>query len=156
MLTAPIAYVLFNEGLRYNPARPARDRFVLSGGHASMLLYSMLHLTGVKQSNRDGQPTDEPAVLLEQICQFRQLHSRCPGHPELGHASGVETTTGPLGWGGRRQRWHGDRVSPAGGPSSCPCGRPSREEGLCTRHSGAGQKRNWILDDRSATVWEDA
>ena len=102
MALAPIAYVLFNEELRYDPAQPGwpgRDRFVLSCGHASMLLYSMLHLTGVKQLNCDGKPTDEPAVSLEQIRQFRQLNSRCPGHPELGHTSGVEMTTGPLGQG---------------------------------------------------------
>ena len=102
MALAPIAYVLFNEELRYDPAQPGwpgRDRFVLSCGHASMLLYSMLHLTGVKQLDCDGQPTDEPAVSLDQIRQFRQLNSRCPGHPELGHTSGVETTTGPLGQG---------------------------------------------------------
>ncbi len=102
MALAPVAYVLFNEELRYDPAEPAwpaRDRFVLSCGHASMLLYSMLHLTGVKQLGRDGEPTGEPAVSLEQIRQFRQLDSRCPGHPEYGHTSGVETTTGPLGQG---------------------------------------------------------
>jgi transketolase len=102
MALAPVAYVLFNEELRYDPAHPGwpgRDRFVLSCGHASMLLYSMLHLTGVKQLDGYGQPTDEPAVSLEQIRQFRQLESRCPGHPEYKHTSGVEITTGPLGQG---------------------------------------------------------
>jgi len=102
MALAPVAYVLFNEELRYDPADPGwpgRDRFVLSCGHASMLLYSMLHLAGVKQLDSDGRPTDEPAVSLEHIRHFRQLHSRCPGHPEVGHTSGVETTTGPLGQG---------------------------------------------------------
>jgi transketolase len=102
MALAPIAYTLWNETLRYDPAQPGwpnRDRFVLSCGHASMLLYSMLHLAGVKQLGPDGQPTDEPAVSLESIRQFRQWGSRCPGHPEFGHTSGVETTTGPLGQG---------------------------------------------------------
>jgi len=102
MALAPAAYVLFNEELRYDPADPGwpgRDRFVLSCGHVSMLLYSMLHLTGVKQLDSAGQPTEEPAVSLEQIRQFRQFDSRCPGHPEFGHTSGVETTTGPLGQG---------------------------------------------------------
>ncbi|MBN2474701.1 MAG: transketolase, partial [Pirellulales bacterium] len=102
MALAPAAYLLYNEVLRYDPAQPAwpnRDRFVLSCGHASMLLYSMLHLTGVRQLGPDGQPTDEPAVSLEQIRQFRQLDSRCPGHPEYAHTSGVEITTGPLGQG---------------------------------------------------------
>jgi transketolase len=102
MALAPVAYVLWNEVLRYDPAQPGwpnRDRFVLSCGHASMLLYSVLHLAGVKQMDKDGRPTDEPAVPLEDIRRFRQLGSRCPGHPEHGHTSGVETTTGPLGQG---------------------------------------------------------
>jgi len=102
MALAPVAYVLFNEVLRYDPAAPAwpaRDRFVLSCGHASMLLFSMLHLSGVRQLDREGQPLQEPAVSLEEIRRFRQLDSRCPGHPEYRHTSGVETTTGPLGQG---------------------------------------------------------
>jgi len=102
MALAPVAYVLFNEELRYDPADPGwpgRDRFVLSCGHVSMLLYSMLHLSGVKQLDSDGLPMDEPAVSLEHIRQFRQFDSRCPGHPEVGHTGGVETTTGPLGQG---------------------------------------------------------
>jgi transketolase len=102
MALAPAAYLLFNETLRYDPAQPAwpnRDRFVLSCGHASMLLYSVLHLADVKQLDRNGRPTGEPAVTLDSIRQFRQLNSRCPGHPEYGHTSGVETTTGPLGQG---------------------------------------------------------
>ena len=102
MALAPVAYVLFNEVLGYDPAQPAwpnRDRFVLSCGHASMLLFSALHLSGVKQLDRNGRPTDEPAVSLDSIRQFRQLDSRCPGHPEYVHTSGVETTTGPLGQG---------------------------------------------------------
>ena len=88
--------------MRYDPAQPAwpnRDRFVLSCGHASMLLYSVLHLAGVKQLDANGQPSDELAVPLDASKQFRQLNSRCPGHPEYGHTSGVETTTGPLGQG---------------------------------------------------------
>ncbi len=102
MALAPAAYVLFNQVLRYDPDRPDwpnRDRFVLSCGHASMLLYSMLHLAGVKQAGNDGKPSDEPAVSLDEIRRFRQLGSRCPGHPEYGETSGVETTTGPLGQG---------------------------------------------------------
>ncbi|MBN2309334.1 MAG: transketolase, partial [Candidatus Hydrogenedentes bacterium] len=97
MALAPVAYVLFNELLRYDPKTPdwfARDRFVLSCGHASMLLYATLHLAGVRQ-----QGSDELAVRLEDIRRFRQLGSRCPGHPEHGDTSGVETTTGPLGQG---------------------------------------------------------
>jgi transketolase len=101
MALAPVAYTLWNEVLRYDPADPGwpgRDRFVLSCGHASMLLYSILHLTGVKRIV-DGKPTDELAVRLDDIKHFRQLHGRCPGHPEHFETSGVETTTGPLGQG---------------------------------------------------------
>ena len=102
MALAPVAYVVYNDFLRYDPAAPAwpgRDRFVLSCGHASMLLYSVLHLTGVKRLDAAGQPLSEPAVSLDDIRRFRQLDSRCPGHPEHGHTTGVETTTGPLGQG---------------------------------------------------------
>jgi transketolase len=102
MALAPAAYVLWNRVLRYDPDEPlwpSRDRFVLSCGHASMLLYAVLHLAGVKQLGPDGKPTSELAVTLDQIKRFRQLHSRCPGHPEHAETSGVETTTGPLGQG---------------------------------------------------------
>lgn len=102
MALAPAAYVIFNEFLRYDPEQPQwpnRDRFVLSCGHASMLLFSMLHLTGVKEVGANGRAAGGPSISLEDIRRFRQLHSRCPGHPEYGHASGVETTTGPLGQG---------------------------------------------------------
>ncbi|UCF41800.1 MAG: transketolase, partial [Gemmatimonadota bacterium] len=89
MALAPLCYVLWTRHLRHNPANPAwqdRDRFVLSAGHASMLLYSLLHLTGYE-------------VSLDDIKNFRQLGSTTPGHPERGHTPGVETTTGPLGQG---------------------------------------------------------
>jgi transketolase len=101
MALAPVAYALWNDVLRFNPDDPAwpnRDRFVLSCGHASMLLYALLHLAGVKRLV-DGRPTDELSVPLDEIRNFRQLHSRCPGHPEHFETSGVETTTGPLGQG---------------------------------------------------------
>ena len=102
MALAPVGYVLFNEVLRFDPSEPSwpdRDRFVLSCGHASMLLYALLHLAEVKQSDEHGRPLDELAVPLDHIRRFRQLDSRCPGHPEHGHTTGVETTTGPLGQG---------------------------------------------------------
>ncbi|HEV7224365.1 MAG TPA: transketolase [Pirellulales bacterium] len=102
MALAPVAYSLWNEVLAYDPEQPNwpnRDRFVLSCGHASMLLYATLHLAGVKQAGPDGKPTKELAIPLDQIKQFRQLHSRCAGHPEYREASGIETTTGPLGQG---------------------------------------------------------
>ncbi len=102
MALAPVAYVLYNEILRYDPASPwwpNRDRFILSCGHASMLLYAVLHLSGVKQTAPDGRVLDEPAVSLDDLRKFRQLDSRCAGHPEYGHTTGVEITTGPLGQG---------------------------------------------------------
>jgi transketolase len=102
MAMAPVAYTLFQRFLRYdpqNPVWPNRDRFVLSIGHASMLLYSILHLAGVKQLDEKGEPTDELAVSLDEIRRFRQLHSKTPGHPEYHLTSGIETTTGPLGQG---------------------------------------------------------
>jgi len=102
MALAPVAYTLWNEFLRYDPAAPnwpARDRFVLSCGHASMLLYSMLHLAGVQEIDAEGNPLSCPAISLDNIRNFRQLHSPCAGHPEYGEACGIETTTGPLGQG---------------------------------------------------------
>jgi transketolase len=102
MALAPIAYALWQNVLRFDPDQPhwpGRDRFVLSNGHASMLLYSLLHLTQVKQLDDEGRPTGELAVPLDQIKRFRQLGSRTPGHPEARDTTGVETTTGPLGQG---------------------------------------------------------
>ena len=102
MAMAPVAYCLWQQFLRFDPEDPIwpnRDRFVLSAGHASMLLYSLLHLTGVKAVSKDYETLGEPSVPLEAIKRFRQLDSRCPGHPEYRWTSGVETTTGPLGQG---------------------------------------------------------
>lgn len=99
---APTAYVLWQRFLRFDPADPIwpnRDRFVLSAGHASMLLYSLLHLAGVKAVNRKYEVPGDPSVTLDDIRRFRQLDSKCPGHPEYRWTSGVETTTGPLGQG---------------------------------------------------------
>jgi len=102
MALAPVVYTLWNEYLRYDPAQPnwfARDRFVLSCGHASMLLYSILHLAGVRRVDKHGHLTDDPAISLDNIRNFRQLGSPCAGHPEWGDAAGIEMTTGPLGQG---------------------------------------------------------
>jgi transketolase len=102
MALAPLAYTLWQSFLRFDPDDPTwpnRDRFVLSNGHASMLLYAMLHLSGVKQTDTKYERDGELAVTLDDIKQFRQLDSKCPGHPEYGLTSGVETTTGPLGQG---------------------------------------------------------
>ena len=89
MAMADIAEVLYNDYMQHNPTNPAwvyRDRFIMSNGHGSMLPYSLLHLTGY----------DLP---IEELKNFRQLHSKTPGHPEYGYAPGIETTTGPLGQG---------------------------------------------------------
>jgi transketolase len=99
---APAAYCLWQEFLRYDPADPTwmnRDRFVLSNGHASMLLYALLYLAEVRQVDENGNVTKDLAVSLDQIKHFRQLGSRTPGHPESHLTSGVEVTTGPLGQG---------------------------------------------------------
>ena len=99
---APVAYCLWQQFLRYDPANPIwpnRDRFVLSNGHASMLLYSMLHLAEVRDVDENYQVLKELAVPMEEIKRFRQLGSRTPGHPESHITSGIETTTGPLGQG---------------------------------------------------------
>jgi transketolase len=99
---APVTYCLWQEFLRYDPEDPKwlnRDRFVLSNGHASMLLYAMLHLTGVREVNKNGEVLKELAVPMDEIKRFRQLGSKTPGHPESHITTGVETTTGPLGQG---------------------------------------------------------
>jgi transketolase len=102
MALAPVAYELWTNVLRYDPTAPRwpnRDRYVLSCGHASMLLYSVLHLAGVRRVGKDGKTTGELAVTLDDLKHFRQWGSATPGHPEHGHTTGVETTTGPLGQG---------------------------------------------------------
>ena len=102
MAMAPVAYCLWQSFLRFDPDDPIwpnRDRFVLSAGHASMLLYSLLHLAGVKAVSKDYEALGSLSVPLEALKRFRQLDSRCPGHPEYRWTSGVETTTGPLGQG---------------------------------------------------------
>jgi transketolase len=102
MALAPVTYCLWQRVLRFDPDHPIwpnRDRFVLSVGHASTLLYAMLHLTGVKAVNPKYETLGQPSVTLDDIKRFRQLDSKCPGHPEYRWTSGVETTTGPLGQG---------------------------------------------------------
>src|SRR6516162_4141456 len=102
MALAPLVYTIWNRVLKFdpqNPIWPNRDRFVLSNGHASMLLWSALHLTGVQAVNADYETLGQPSVTLDDIRRFRQLDSKAPGHPEYHWVSGVETTTGPLGQG---------------------------------------------------------
>jgi transketolase len=102
MALAPLVYTLWNRVLRFDPKDPIwpnRDRFVLSNGHASMLLWSVLHLTGTQAVNAEYEVLGEPSVTLDAIRHFRQLGSKTPGHPEYHWVSGVEATTGPLGQG---------------------------------------------------------
>jgi transketolase len=102
MALAPLVYTIWNRVLRFDPQDPIwpnRDRFVLSNGHASMLLWSVLYLTGTRAVNADYERRGEPAVTLDDIRHFRQLGSKAPGHPEYHLVSGVEATTGPLGQG---------------------------------------------------------
>ena len=99
---AAVAYTLWQRVLKYDPANPLwpnRDRFVLSAGHASMLLYSIVHLVGVKDADENDKVLDKLAVSMDEIKRFRQLDSKTPGHPESHFTTGVETTTGPLGQG---------------------------------------------------------
>ena len=121
MALAPVGYTVWNQFLRYHPEHPDwpnRDRFVLSVGHASMLLYSLLHLAGVVEIDEHGKPSGKPAISLEDIKQFRQMDSKTPGHPEYRMTTGVETTTGPLGQGcansvgmAMAERWLGERFN---------------------------------------------
>src|ERR1051325_10015902 len=102
MALAPVVYCVWQDFLRFDPEDPIwpnRDRFVLSNGHASMLLYAMLHLAGVRQVDEHGTLTKTLSVSMDDIKRFRQLGSRTRGHPELHITAGVEVTTGPLGQG---------------------------------------------------------
>jgi len=123
---APVAYTLWRQFLRYDPKRPLwpnRDRFVLSNGHASMLLYALLNLAGVEAVDDAGRLKGHPAVSIEDVKAFRELDSACPGHPEHGVTTGVETTTGPLGQGvgnsvgmAMAERWLAARFNRPGFP----------------------------------------
>jgi transketolase len=121
MALAPLVYTIWNRVLRFDPQDPIwpnRDRFVLSNGHASMLLWSVLHLTRTQAVNADYERLGHPSVSLEDIRRFRQLDSKAPGHPEYHWVSGVETTTGPLGQGvatsvgmGIAEKWLANRYN---------------------------------------------
>ncbi len=102
MALAPLVYTIWNRVMHFDPKDPIwpnRDRFVLSNGHASMLLWSILHLTQVQAVNAEYERLGHASVTLDDIKRFRQLDSKAPGHPEYHWVSGVETTTGPLGQG---------------------------------------------------------
>jgi len=124
MALAPLVYTLWNRVLRFDPQDPIwpnRDRFVLSNGHASMLLWSVLHLTATRAVNAEYERLGEPSVTLDDIRRFRQLGSHAPGHPEYHWVSGVETTTGPLGQGiatsvgmGIAEKWLAERYNRPG------------------------------------------
>ncbi|MBL9123179.1 MAG: transketolase [Planctomycetaceae bacterium] len=172
MALAPVAYALWTRVLKYDPADPlwpGRDRFILSCGHASMLLYSLLHLAGVKRADKSGKVQDQPAVSLDDIRNFRQWESRCPGHPEFGHTTGVETTTGPLGQGvgnsvgmAIAQRWlaahfHRDGHQPFDYRIYALCSDGDLMEGLSSEAASlAGHLRLsnlcWIYDSNHITI----
>jgi transketolase len=124
MALAPLVYTIWNRVMRFDPKDPiwpGRDRFILSNGHASMLLWSVLYLTGTQAVNADYEQLGQPAVTLDDIRRFRQLGSKAPGHPEYHLVSGVEATTGPLGQGiansvgmAMARKWLGQRYNRPG------------------------------------------
>ena len=173
MAMAPVGYCLWQRFLRFDPDDPIwpnRDRFVLSAGHASMLLYSMLHLTGVKAVSKDYETLGSLSVPLEALKQFRQLDSRCPGHPEYRWTSGVETTTGPLGQGVATSvgmaiagRWMASRFNQPGFEDLIDfdvyalCGDGCMMEGVTNEAASlAGHlklsKLCWIYDNNKITI----
>ncbi|GIX00704.1 MAG: transketolase [Pirellulaceae bacterium] len=172
MALAPVAFQLWTEHLRYDPAAPLwpnRDRFVLSCGHASMLLYSLIHLAGIRAVDQSGQVLDRPSITLDDIKRFRQLHSPCAGHPEYGEAAGIETTTGPLGQGVGNSvgmaiaaKWLGARYNRPGlelfdFDTFALCSDGDLMEGVsCEVASLAGHLKLdnlcWIYDDNKITI----
>jgi transketolase len=159
MALAPVAFTIYDRFMKFNPANPGwmnRDRFILSAGHASMLLYSALHITGFD-------------VTIDDIKAFRQLHSKCPGHPEHGHTPGVETTTGPLGQGfatsvgfAMAQKWMASRYNQPGfdlidyqvfalGGDGCMMEGISSEAASLAGHLGL-DNLIWIYDNNKITI----
>ena len=171
MALAPVAFTLWNKVLRYDPADPAwpnRDRFVLSVGHASMLLYSLIFLAGIKKEPGG----NEPALTVEDLKKFRQIDSKTPGHPEYGFTTGVETTTGPLGQGcgnsvgmAMASRWMGARYNKPGATvfdfdvyNFCSDG--DLMEGVASEAASLGGHLGlsnlcWIYDDNKITIEGD-
>jgi transketolase len=169
---APVVYTLWQRFLCYDPADPTwpnRDRFVLSAGHASMLLYATLHLAGVRSVNPKGEVTGDLAVSMEEIKRFRQIGSRTPGHPESHLTTGVETTTGPLGQGAGNSvgmaiasKWLGENYNRPGFEIFnfnvyAVCGDGDLMEGVaCEAASLAGHLKLsnlcWIYDNNRVTL----
>ncbi|WP_425228327.1 transketolase [Sphingomonas sp.] len=172
MALAPVGHTLWTRFLRTDPARPDwpnRDRFVLSVGHASMLLYALLYLAGVEEIDAEGNKTGAPAISLDDIKQFRQLSSKTPGHPEYRHTTGVETTTGPLGQGcgnsvgmAIAERWLAARYNQDGftlfdHDIYVLCGDGDMMEGVASEAASlAGHLKLsnlcWIYDSNSVTI----
>ncbi|MEM7166639.1 MAG: transketolase, partial [Planctomycetota bacterium] len=172
MALAPVAYELWQNHLRFapdDPIWPNRDRFVLSCGHASMLLYSLLHLAEVKAVNPKYERLGELSVSIDDIKNFRQLDSKCPGHPEYRWTSGVETTTGPLGQGvatsvgmAIARHWMAERFNRPGFEmfdydvyslcgDGCLMEGVSREAASMAGHLGLGNLC-WIYDNNKITI----
>ena len=172
MALAPLVYTIWNRVMRFDPQDPIwpnRDRFVLSNGHASMLLWSMLHLTGTQAINADYETLGRPSVSLDDIRRFRQLDSHAPGHPEYHWVSGVETTTGPLGQGvatsvgmAIAQRWLAARYNKPGFPVFdyhvyAVCGDGCMMEGVASEaaslagHLGL-ENLCWVWDNNRITI----
>jgi transketolase len=169
---APVVYELWQKFLRYDPADPTwlnRDRFVLSAGHASMLLYATLHLAGVRAVNAKGEVADALSVPMEEIKRFRQIDSRTPGHPESHLTTGVETTTGPLGQGAGNSvgmaiagKWLGENFNKPGFDIFnfnvyAVCGDGDLMEGVCCEAASlAGHLKLsnlcWIYDNNRVTL----
>jgi transketolase len=169
---APVVYALWQKALHYDPNAPLwpnRDRFVLSAGHASMLLYSTLHLAGVKAVDPHGKILDQLSVPMEEIKRFRQIDSRTPGHPESHLTTGVETTTGPLGQGAGNSvgmamasKWLATNYNKPGFPMFdfnvyAICGDGDIMEGVCCEAASlAGHLKLgnlcWIYDNNRVTL----
>jgi transketolase len=172
MALAPLVYTVWNRVMRFDPEDPIwpnRDRFVLSNGHASMLLWSMLHLTGTQAVNADYERLGQPSVSLEDIRHFRQLGSKAPGHPEYHWVSGVETTTGPLGQGvatsvgmAIAQKWLADRYNRPNFPIFtynvyAVCGDGCLMEGVASEAASLAGHLGldnlcWIYDNNHITI----
>ena len=169
---APVVYALWQHYLRYDPADPTwpnRDRFVLSAGHASMLLYATLHLAGVRAANAKGEVSNELAVSMDEIKRFRQIGSKTPGHPESHITTGVETTTGPLGQGAGNSvgmaiasKWLGENYNRPGFDifdfnTYAVCGDGDLMEGVASEAASlAGHLKLsnlcWIYDNNHVTL----